>query len=409
MQTSPKTVSTVSNNLTPATYPIISFICHKILSMKKGAALLLLFVITHVAIAQGDEQLRLNQIQIIGSHNSYKKLPDPRVMKFLMTQRKRLGKKLDPIGIDYGHTTIDSQFTNYNMRGLEIDIYNDPKGGVYYSRRINAFVHGLKQASGVEALRKPGFKVLHIKDVDYQTNYYTFIDALTAIKKWSDAHPNHLPLFINIETKTGGPGDASKLLNMLGFKHTVPFTPATCDSMDAEIKAVFGNDLKNILTPDRLRGNFTSLEDMALKNGWPSLEAARGKIIFIMLGDARDMYAQNHPSLSSRAMCMYTKPGNPACAFIMEDDPVADGPKILNLVKQGYIVRTRSDAETVESRSNDSSRKTAALVSGAQITSTDYYRPDLRLSNFTVQWDGIHAGRVNPVTAPKNAEGWLKE
>ena len=80
--------------------------------MKKGAALLLLFVITHVAIAQGDEQLRLNQIQIIGSHNSYKKLPDPRVMKFLMTQRKRLGKKLDPIGIDYGHTTIDSQFTN---------------------------------------------------------------------------------------------------------------------------------------------------------------------------------------------------------------------------------------------------------------------------------------------------------
>lgn len=379
----------------------------KIKPMKILVAGLCLCVTYCQLFAQNADDLKLNQIQIIGSHNSYKKLPDPRVMKFLMGMRKKLGKKLDPIGIDYGHTTIDSQFTNYNMRGLEIDIYNDPRGGVFYKRRINSLVHGMHQKSDVEVLLKPGFKVLHIKDVDYQTNYYTFVDALRAIKNWSDAHPNHLPLFINVETKTGGPGDASAVLRMLGFKRVVPFDAATCDSMDAEIKSVFGNELKSILTPDKLKGKYASLDEMARKNGWPALGECRGKIIFIMLGDAKDLYAANHPSLKERAMCIYSNPGKAECAFIMQDDPVKDSAGIMTLVKQGYIVRTRSDAETVESRNNDNSRKLAAFKSGAQITSTDYYRPDTRFSNFEVQWG--HAGRVNPVTAPAKGDVWLKE
>ena len=376
--------------------------------MKKAIPGLVLIFIALCVRAQSTDDLKMNQIQIIGSHNSYKKLPDPRVMKFLMKLRKPLGKKLDPIGIDYGHLPIDSQFSNYNMRGLEIDIYNDPKGGVFYERRINFFVHGIKQKSGVEALLKPGFKVLHIKDVDYQTNYYTFVDALTALRNWSDAHPNHLPLFINIETKTGGPAEHSKLLRFLGFKPTVPFNDAACDSIDAEIKSVFGNDLKSILTPDRLKGNYASLDDMAQHKGWPTLEASRGKIVFILLGDTKDLYLKNHPSLSGRAMCAYSSPGKAECAFIMQDESIKDSAAIVQLVKQGYIVRTRSDIETVESRTNDNSRKNAAFNSGAQITSTDYYKPDTRFSNFEVQWDGKHAGRINKVAAP-GKEGWLKE
>ena len=377
--------------------------------MRSLYVVLVSLLVTGVAKAQSTSALKLNQIQVIGSHNSYKKLPDPRVMKFLMKVRKYTGKDQDPVGIDYGHTTIDSQFSDYRMRGLEIDIYNDPKGGALYKRRINAFVHGLHQKSNVPALLKPGFKVLHIKDVDYQTHYYTFIDALTAIKKWSDEHPNHLPLFINVETKTGGPAEASGFLRFLGFKRLVPYDTAACDSIDAEIKAVFGNELNGILTPDRLRGKYTSLDDMASHNGWPLLDECRGKIVFIMLGDAKDMYSANHPSLAGRAMCTYTSPGNPACAFIMQDDPIADSTHIIELVKKGYIVRTRSDAETKESRTNDCRPKTAAFNIGAQIISTDYYRPDLRFSTFTVQWDGIHAGRVNPINANGKTDEWLKE
>jgi hypothetical protein len=376
--------------------------------MKKTLVVTLLVLISLSLLSQSNDVIHLNQIQIIGSHNSYKKLPDPRVMKFLMKFRKRLGKDLDPSGLDYGHLPFDSQFTGYHMRGLEIDIYNDPKGGAYYKRRINAFVHGMHQRSNVEALRKPGFKVFHIKDVDYQTNYYTFIDALTALKSWSDAHPGHLPLFINIETKTIGPGDASGLLRFVGFKRVVPFDAAACDSVDAEVKAVFGNDLKNILTPDRLRGKYSSLEEMATQHGWPALDQCRGKIIFIMLGDAKALYMKDHPSLSGRAMCAYTSPGKPECAFIMQDNAIGDNSRIAGLVRKGYIVRTRSDEETKESRSNDMRRPKAALASGAQITSTDYYKPDMRFSTFTVQWDGIHAGRIDPVSCPAQ-KGWLNE
>jgi len=377
--------------------------------MKKLLCGICLIFIYCSIFAQQDGDLKLNQIQVIGSHNSYKKLPESRVMKFLMKKRKLLGKGLDPIGIDYGHTTIDSQFTQYLMRGLEIDIYNDPKGGVYYKRRINAFVPGLHQKSGVQELLRPGFKVLHIKDVDYLTYYYTLKEALAAIKTWSDAHPNHLPLFINIETKTYGPAEASGILRFLGFKRMVPFDATACDSIDAEVKSIFGNNLDNILTPDRLRGNYTSLDDMAKHNGWPLLDDCSGKIVFIMLGDAKELYGAGHPSLTGRAMCTYSSPGKPECAFIMKDNPVRDSALIKQLVLQGYIVRTRSDAETVEARNNDNIRKLAAFASGAQITSTDYYRPDTRLSNFKVQWDGIHAARVNPVNTKVKMGEWLKE
>ncbi|HLP51615.1 MAG TPA: Ca2+-dependent phosphoinositide-specific phospholipase C, partial [Chitinophagales bacterium] len=187
--------------------------------------------------------LRLNQIQIIASHNSYKKRPSDKELKFLLKVKKQLGEENNPIALDYGHLPFDSQFSYCNVRGLEIDINNDPKGGLYYKRKINSFVKGMKQKSGVEALRKPGLKVLHIKDVDYETHYHTFKESLIALKKWSDEHPNHLPMFINIESKNGSPADESGVLRFLGFKRAAKFDLAACDSIDAEIKSVFGDDL----------------------------------------------------------------------------------------------------------------------------------------------------------------------
>jgi len=247
---------------------------------------LILCLIAFAALAQDENKFHLNQIQTIASHNSYKKKPGEKVFSFLLKFKKQLGNDLNPEGIDYGHLPFDSQFNNYPVRGLEIDIYNDPKGGTFYKRRLNAFVRGVKQKSGIEELKQPGFKVLHIKDVDYQTNYYTFKQALTAVLNWSNEHPKHIPLFINIETKGDGPGDVSGLLRFFGFKRSIKFDAAACDSIDAEIKSVFGNDLKSILTPDKIRGNYSSLNEMAIHNDWPLLDSCRGKIIFIMEGDA---------------------------------------------------------------------------------------------------------------------------
>jgi len=51
-------------------------------------------------------------------------------------------------------------------------------------------------------------------------------------------------------------------------------------------------------------------------------------------------------------------------------------------VKAGFVVRTRADADTVEARSNDTTRRDAALQSGAQYVSTDYPHPETRLSDY---------------------------
>src|ERR1043165_4147215 len=250
-----------------------------------------LFCLGVVANAQ-DGNLKLNQIQIIASHNSYKKRPPEKEIKFLRKLTKQLGQANNPIALDYGHLPFDSQFSYFNVRGLEIDINYDPKGGFFYKRKINSFIHGLKVKSGIAELKEPGLKVLHIKDVDYETNYYTFKQSLQALKKWSDEHPNHLPMFINIESKDGSPGDESGVLRFAGFKRQIKFDSAGCDQIDTEIKSVFGNDLKGVITPDAVRGKYKTLDEMATANGWPLLSESRGKVIFIMEGGAVDNKGQ---------------------------------------------------------------------------------------------------------------------
>jgi hypothetical protein len=80
------------------------------------------------------------------------------------------------------------------------------------------------------------------------------------------------------------------------------------------------------------------------------------------------------------------------------NDPVADFDRIQKLVKAGFLVRTRADADTAEARANDPARRDKALASGAQFVSTDYPDPDPALSPYRVRLpDGVVA-RPNPVS-----------
>jgi hypothetical protein len=45
-------------------------------------------------------------------------------------------------------------------------------------------------------MARPGFKVLHVPDIDFRSNVLTFRDALRELKTWSDANPRHLPVAI---------------------------------------------------------------------------------------------------------------------------------------------------------------------------------------------------------------------
>jgi urease beta subunit len=68
-------------------------------------------------------------------------------------------------------------------------------------------------------------------------------------------------------------------------------------------------------------------------------------------------------------------------------------------------VRTRADADTVEARSGDTTRRDAALGSGAHFVSTDYVFPDERFgTGYVVDLPGDTAARCNPVSAPRRCE-----
>lgn len=49
------------------------------------------------------------------------------------------------------------------------------------------------------------FKVMHIVDIDQRSSCEPLRQCLTLVKQWSDAHPNHLPVYIDLETKQDVP------------------------------------------------------------------------------------------------------------------------------------------------------------------------------------------------------------
>ena len=63
---------------------------------------------------------------------------------------------------------------------------------------------------------------------------------------------------------------------------------------------------------------------------------------------------------------MFTSVGieHPAAAVMIINDPIKDFGRIQKLVRGGFMVRTRADANTVEARANDVKRLQAALPAG---------------------------------------------
>lgn len=345
-------------------------------------------------------QLKINQLQILGSHNSYHKRTDPAILQFLNSISFILPSSLQPADLDYEHEPLDIQLNTYGMRSFEIDIYADPQGGRFYNRQGNALVNK-PIASGIGELNQPGYKVMHIPDIDYNTHFYTFKSALQTLKDWSDAHRNHLPIFILIEGKEDTPGD---ILGFLGFQTAVKFTPALCDDLDNEVKEIFGDDLEKVITPDMVRGNHNTLKEAVLANNWPTIGECRGKFIFVMQGASNNFYLQNHPSLRDRIMFLTTTENKNEAAFLQYNDASRDENKIITAVQKGFIIRTRADGPNNQNRTNDYTEQNAAFRSGAQIISTDYYRPDPRYTtnsqfkDYKCRFPNNDLARINPIS-----------
>ena len=133
---------------------------------------------------------------------------------------------------------------------------------------------------------------------------------------------------------------------------------------------------------------------------------ARGKVMFALdnEGAIRDRYLQNHPALKGRVM-FATAPGfdHPAAAWFKINDPIGDFEKIQEAVRRGFLVRTRADADTVESRKNDPRRRDKAFASGAQFVSTDFAEARKEWSPYRVSFAKNVVARANPISLPNGS------
>lgn len=356
-------------------------------------------VFGQVALQQ-DKLVRLNQIQVIGTHNSYNLGFAPSEATYLKKHNPDAYRSLE-----YKHASLAAQLDG-GARQLEIDVNTDPKGGKYAHPKIVE----LTQVEGLPAdpdfdpehkMDRPGMKVIHIPDVNQRSSCPLFTECMQQIRNWSKAHPKHIPLFIQIETKH------DKKAHIPGGQLGVMFNTEDFDTLDAEILSVFPKS--EIITPDVVRGKYKTLGAAVRAGNWPTLADSRGKVMFVIDSENdTPAYVAGHPSLRGRVMFTNGKMGDPDAAFMkMNGDSAA---KIDAMVKLGYIVRARADDSTTAARNNDTTRRDELLRSGATMISTDYPLSEpSEWSGYSVGFASGLPGRCNVVNAPKACKDELLE
>jgi len=368
-------------------------------------------------------KLKINEIQVLGTHNSYAQSVDSAVlayadpvfdrmkaglMKNMPEDRAAAFREFHPNevkmseGLKYNHPPFDVQL-DAGMRNLELDVYYDPTGNRFNKPAAYETLkkNGIKNLAPFKTagLERPGFKVMHIADFDFRTHYVTFKEALQAIKTWSGQNPDHVPIFIMVEAKDKG------IPIFPGAAEVLPFTEEAFDQLDKEVSEVLGRD--KLITPDDIRGKYPTLKDAVLAGNWPAVDSSRGKFVFLLLPatagiDMNTAYVKDRPNLENRLMFVASKPEDSYAAFLLLDNAIVRQKEIREYVRQGYLVRTRADIETYEAKVNDYSRAKAAFESGAQVISTDFFREGNTYgTDYRVTLPGGGEARPNPVLTGK--------
>ncbi len=303
-------------------------------------------------LATGREPL-LNDVQLLGSHNSYKLAMAPDKFAELHARNVEVAMSLE-----YWHRPLAQQLS-LGLRKLELDVFYDPDSELF-------------DRSGEVRSR---FPVLHVQNLDDASNCENLIECLGQLRDWSTEHPLHVPIFVSINAK-------DQQIDRPGYITPLPFDAFAWRELDVEIRGVLGDTL---LTP----------AEVVRSDGpvWPRLTEVRGRFVMILdeSGSKRASYAA---SWQTRAMFGNHPVGHPGAAIMIVNDPVADFHRIQALVQDGFIVRTRADADTREARSGDTTRRERAFTSGAQLISTDYYV------------EASHFGTSYVVRLPEGAVGW---
>lgn len=290
-----------------------------------------------------DDVLRLQHIQVRGTHNSY--------------HVDSYNKSFAPWS--YTHRPIYEQLDRLAIRQLELDVNYDIDTGL---------------------------EVFHVAGVDEGTRCRRLADCLAEVRRFSDAYPGHLPIYIQIEPKADPPAEQME-----------PFFAL----LEATIRAAF--PAPRVITPDEVRGEYPTLREALQARGWPTLGTLRGRVLlaFDTTGGIRTAYTHGGRDLAGRLLFVDSSPKDPFAALTVLNSPPPAGAmdEFARALAANLLIRTRADSDTDEAQTNDTRRGREALASAAHYISTDFPEPDPPLVySFTVP-DGTPA-RCNPQTAP---------
>ena len=327
----------------------------------------------------------IGDIQMIGSHNSYKKAMPANVMALLKWVEPAVAQ-----GLDYSHIPIEEQLA-LGLRVFEIDVFHDPEGE-RYSRPLGRGLHPLTPAFNEREqaqLDAPGLKVLHIQDIDYRSHCLTLRECLETFRDFSDANPGHLPIFISLNLKASP-------IALPGSTTPLPFDKAGYLNLHRDLGSTLGLD--NLVTPSEVQKDSGSLRERITTVGWPDLSELRGRFIFLIDEPVSKTasYLEDFGK-DERLLFLSVPSDHDQAAILVMNDPLKAFDDIRARVAEGFLVRTRADADTVEARSADDTRMRAAFASGAHFISTDYYVPDERLeSDYRVRFPEGGYARQSP-------------
>jgi hypothetical protein len=295
-----------------------------------------------------DDRLRLNQIQVKASHNSY--------------HVERPGNTIPDLA--YTHQPLDVQLRSQGVRGFELDLYWDAAD--------------------------EDLAVYHIPVIDQETTCNKLVDCLRVLRAWSDANPAHHALIVQIEANPDGD---------LAVQPDQYFA-----AFDAALLAAWPRE--RIVTPDDVRGSSPTLREALTTRGWPTLGETRGKVLFFVDNDEdgpnqfRGAYTRGGQNLDGRLAFIDSAAGAPYEAVHVYNEPIPLADKIADALAAGFVVRTRAD-DTADPPSDE--RRAAALASGAQLVSTDF-PAKLDGRDYVVEIPGGKPSRCNPMTAPADCE-----
>ncbi|WP_235954667.1 Ca2+-dependent phosphoinositide-specific phospholipase C [Cyclobacterium salsum] len=329
--------------------------------------------------------LKINHLQLIGSHNSYKLPIPPKIMEAIESSDPDLATSLD-----YSHPSVWEQLS-MGLRLLELDVFRDPEGGRFSEPLGQAYMEeAVMDSARKAAFEQPGFKVFHVQDIDFRSHYPLLEDYLTELKTWSSLHPDHLPVFITVNAKDANYPERQ-------MTAALPFGNNAFLELDELIRQVLGEE--KLIIPKEIIGTHADLKTAIAESGWPDIQDLRGKFIWILdeKGEKLDAYLSRREGSREPLFFVNVPETHPMAGIHILNDPIGQQEAIKALVEKGYLVRTRADAETREARANDRKRMEAAFESGAQLISTDYYRPDPRFEGgYQVIFPDDSYQRINP-------------